>query len=320
LQTITDELAAILKSKFQAAADGFRVRVEITGPPADLVTLYDFPYVFGDTAPGHDTGGNAYRIIDTPYPKHANQFLAGEISTDGTDWEAFSYHPAFDDLTSGGGGFNGLRGPSPLGYTVVTQKITTPDDHTTYWPYLTTPKTPEAKSVDTIILWQGQPLSGKYPASMALTVDGVFIGNFSPAVAGGEGWDASPIRGTRYDLGTVVTGTTWFMSFTLVSGSDSWLRLAQIQAFNTTAPGYFLGDEPAPVSLRAIRVSIDHSMQTDADAFEVELDNSDGSLNLSNPDSIALPGRRIRIFQWYGDPANEVQTFDGFIDKAAQHG
>jgi len=67
------------------------------------------------------------------------------------------------------------------------------------------------------------------------------------------------------------------------------------------------------------RVSIDKSIQTDADAFEVELDNSDGGKSLYPAGDTYLPTKRCRIFQWYGDPANAVQTFDGFIDKVSEH-
>lgn len=94
--------------------------------------------------------------------------------------------------------------------------------------------------------------------------------------------------------------------------------------FQAAADGFrarvVIGDDtPGSPVPGVVRVSIDKSLQTDADAFEVELDNSDGSKSLYPAGDTYLPTKRIRIWQWYGDPANAVQTFDGFIDKVAEH-
>ena len=62
---------------------------------------------------------------------------------------------------------------------------------------------------------------------------------------------------------------------------------------------------------RLIRAAPSNSLSTDADRIELELDNSDGSMDGTD----IPPDARIRVFAWYGDIANEIQIFDGLIDR-----
>jgi hypothetical protein len=246
----------------ELTAELYNVELEMSPEPAEPIYLYGFPYVFGDTAPGARPAGGSYWIGDTPGPKYADAFLSGEPSTTSTDWEAFSDPGGISYLTDGWSDRMCGERQGPTDVTIVTQRITS------HSPLAVTPA---AKSIDTIMVWQhGVSYSGKYPTTMALTVDGVFVGNFSPVAAPGVFWSVpggssgadldylnpnvwpgvrtfagtdlsmdstSGGYATRYDLGEVVRGTTWLMVFTLVNRSDNWLRLTQIQAFNTTDPG-----------------------------------------------------------------------------------
>jgi hypothetical protein len=285
LQTITDDLHAILKSKFQAAADGFRARVEIdtivAGAPGTHGSAWNTATSYGRSVLTLADPSEAYAVGDAYSGIDASALTDADLGT------TYGYGPG----VAGAGTYR--RGyVLDLGAPLVVSKFTVIGGAAAF---------AEVKAGDT------------NPPTSAVT------GTWTPGDADGWSW-TSPYGfsvGT-FALDAPVTARYWYFGWVDVLPGLTYIGATEATAeiLVNGVPLYSI----VTTSYQVMRVSIDHSFQSDADAFEIELDNSDGSLNLSNPDTIALPGRRIRIFQWYGDPANEVQTFDGFIDKAAEHG
>jgi len=260
LQTITPELAAILKSKFGAGADGFRARVYIGAIPSEQ------PPTTHTITTGPLEGVRSAPVVPVVIPPGATMTVIRY------DW----------------------TGMPSVGRPDLLYRISCS------W----------TRSGDAAVLnTYGDTSILAYGPS---PVENGFDTGANPELA--------ILPGSGIDSGEVIDGHSGGQTIYLSAYSNPYFESSGPWSISVT---YSLSSDPLPPDNRVPgvkRVSIDKSLQTDADALEVELDNSDGSLNLSNPDTVALPGRRIRIFQWYGDPANEVQVFDGFIDKVQEHG
>jgi hypothetical protein len=268
LQTITDDLRAILKSKFQAAADGLRARVEVDVPGGSVVTPFT-----GTTLLAY---GAAWAKLQGAHG-HSAGFEAPGFEASG--WASAD---------------------APFGSSGACSYV-----FTTGW------------TADTDLCLRAEI---EVPEG-ASTLDFIYGVDNNASVY----LDGTLIHSVTH--GGCAARTNQHVSVAAPAPGTHLIAVRAVDVglvtyfdMEITADGVVTTTAIETITYQVMRVSIDHSLQTDADAFEVELDNSDGSLNLSNPDSIALPGKRIRIFQWYGDPANEVQVFDGFIDKVAQHG
>lgn len=75
-----------------------------------------------------------------------------------------------------------------------------------------------------------------------------------------------------------------------------------------------IGGQSYPCS----QMTIDSSLRMQADQLTVLMANE--ALQLGwGPTNIFPTNTRIKAFQWFGDPANEVQTFDGVIDNPVDH-
>lgn len=398
MQTITDDLRALLKSKFQAAADGFRARVVIGDDPADpdlalTATASDSTWGAGDlpvanpaanAIDGSDAtytdlhwGGGHWLHLDLGRLPPVHGALGADVARTATaTYSASNGGPASnaidgDDSTyagmpwfSGGwlhldlgspqsvGSFRVLGSPSSQDDVYLQSS---PDDST--WTHVYLLARDYGAGGDTGVVGFKDsaghdmvPVVARYWRLFKNGAGGNWtIGTFSlfeqtmaAAVIDGSPKVIESFRvcqlgnSNDYYLQSSTDDASWTTQYTH-SYTDSmdtgvvtfgapitaryWRIISIADRGEWHVATFSLFSAPPPlIQYRVTRVSIDHSLQTDADAFEVELDNSDGSLNLSNPDTVALPGRRIRIFQWYGDPANEVQVFDGFIDKVAQHG
>jgi hypothetical protein len=68
------------------------------------------------------------------------------------------------------------------------------------------------------------------------------------------------------------------------------------------------------VNYRCKRISRDRSLRTQADQFEIELENEDLALGWGVT-SIFHTNQRVRIWQWYGARSSRVRSFDGIIDS-----
>ena len=317
MQTITDDLRAILKAKFQASADGFRGRLEMDSPgvPAGIVQW-------------GSSGGGALNVLTLPDPPVAGDILLMcRVSR-----------------CSDGGEPGPSAGWTALGtYVHIRAGDVAGPDNAVLWYK-------ESDGTEQVTTWNGHvyaaiwELAGADMASAEVisatytTSDPMPIGTFSalgPQDLVLAGWvvdqgDGDVITGTPgtglvIDLqGAQSPGNghphhIFAHSTTSITPSVSGMGSREFAGIAVrippATPAGFAAMSPSAVK----RISIDKSLQTDSDAFEVELDNSDGSKSLYPAGDTYLPTKKIRIFQWYGDPANAVQTFDGFIDKPAEH-
>jgi hypothetical protein len=76
------------------------------------------------------------------------------------------------------------------------------------------------------------------------------------------------------------------------------------------------GNTPATSEYQPKRISVDKSLRMTADQATVEFANEDLPLGWG-PSSLFPTNSRMRIYQWFGDDANEVCTFTGLIDAVA---
>lgn len=242
----------------RAAGTLYDVELEMT-PVANMTALHYFgcPYVNGDTAPGSN-GTHSYYVGDTPHARRGNVFLLGTVSSNASDYEAFTGSSrdvaCTDGFCSGiSPTWSGARGPSGFYFQIDTVSITSESP-------LVTVSAPV--SADTIVIWKASGALDIVVAGIALTVDGVSIGSFSPTWSQGwnsattpnpltagttvtylassaefAGGDNGTLYGARFDLGALVTGTSWRIAITTAGsfpGGSSILRVTEIQAFNLT--------------------------------------------------------------------------------------
>jgi hypothetical protein len=81
--------------------------------------------------------------------------------------------------------------------------------------------------------------------------------------------------------------------------------------------------EPEPAGVQTIhqqvhRIGLDKGLRLVCNEAEVEFPNEGMALGWG-AGSIFTTNQRVRIYQWYGDPANEVRCFTGLIDAVNDH-
>jgi len=277
VQTITPELTAILKAQFQAAADGFRAKLEtITRvtipaiPPASL----DVPIDPGDLGPMESHNGGS-----------------------GGTSRSYSNSPAGDNVE-----------PDNYGRVLLYRGATYQYDYTC------------AHSQDRAItlrlasggsLFAEECMGGWNGAhgcvdGMRTTASGTVT---IPAGPGAPLWFELNSYHTNYS-GYTAFGVVATAAITYVSGPD---------------PRFEDAEEGSPeqivetaTSYQVKRVSIDKSLRLAVDSAEVEIPNELLALGWATT-SVFQTNMRCRIFQWYGDDDNEVQTFEGIIDRILDH-
>jgi hypothetical protein len=325
VQTITDDLRAILKAKFQAAADGFRARLEVeTDVPFSGCSVGSMEFIADDlTNAATDGVPPKTTVISAPTENPSLLLAIGAFQRpgDALGWDLVVASPwtMFDgNLHTGDYSYNGwLSGIACLPYTggVI------PDVE---FSWASNPAGGE--SIVTSVAIHTSATSDVQHASNTGAGSPVYLGsvptegNLLLMVSIGDGtpppgdWVTVHVSASLARSESGVIGV-WMRCVGAgesveVEARGAWNYLSEWAVEATT-----VGFAPHVVT----RVSIDKSMQTDADAFEVELDNADGSKSLYPSGDTYLPTKRCRIWQWYGDPANAVQVFDGFIDKVQEH-
>jgi len=304
MQTLTDDLTAILKSTFQAGADGFRGRIEVDAPafdsPPTCVALNgtEYPYTPGGTTGpiGITWTAGIYHAISTDlltywsigqsapqYPTPGSDRSIGNGGGGGT---------VMDDIIGNGGGIDYLSSSVAFGirFTMIG------------------PGTLTIETVDGLIVNSGTP----YPlvnaelllkayrsgANSVIDSDQQPVGALSVTIPD-DGYCAH-----YASLNCVSTGGTPSGGYGLVS--VTWTPLV---AFSTS--GMWTHQT---TSYQAKSISIDKSLRMVADQAAVSFANEDLPLGWG-PESIFPTNSRIRIYQWYGPAANEVLTFTGIIDS-----
>lgn len=344
MQTITDDLAARLKSKFQAAADGFRARLEVETDVVaacsvdsmefiadDITNEFTYDWDLSNPAAGGFSPKTAAISAPVENPslllailniENTSDYLGGDLTVaspwtmlDGDlhtgDWtynrtlSGIAYLPytgaAIPDVQFSWDGAYVRAGASIVTSVAIHTSATSDVQHvgnarSTSAPALHLPSAPTEGNLLLMVSLGGTPAP---PPG-----DWVTVHEIDPA----RDWHQFGTIGVY--MRCVGAGESQDVATTQRAGQVKWDYVSEWAVEATT-----VGFAPHVVT----RVSIDKSLQTDADAFEVELDNSDGSKSLYPAGAVYLPTKRIRIFQWYGDSPNVVQVFDGFIDKVQEH-
>lgn len=288
MQGITPELEALLKARYQAAASGFRGRVEL-----DLVAIESTTtnVALGKTvtmtplAPGGETCPTAASPSDAATNGNVSDYtrvdshVGGHGAIHGADWSldlGIRYEVDFIrlKLIVGVGGGNVLPDPtvSPSATNEWRGNLQCSDDGVTWTDvsvsYSTTGTLDSLWGVWTL----DAPATHRYWQVQAR-------------------WTAPP-----------------GLQFIVYCGFGEW----EINglAFETTVTTI---DLPPPTS-----IGIDKSLRRAADAAEVEIPNEGLALGWATTSEI-ITNSRARIFQWYGDRANEVRTFTGLVDDVKDH-
>jgi hypothetical protein len=96
------------------------------------------------------------------------------------------------------------------------------------------------------------------------------------------------------------------------------LRALLVSKLQIGSSGYAGRLEIGGVSYPTKSLIVDKSLRNQADQMIGALANE--ALDLGWGATNAFPtNTRVKAFQWYGDPANEVQTFDGLLDNPIDH-
>jgi hypothetical protein len=322
MQTITPALEAILKSKFQAAASGFRSRVEIDdpSPPAGasgivqkkqgsvhhggvgFIESFDGAPTEGNTLVGvlysedRETG-NA--IVTSGWAAVIERGQAGQYvgiwskvagAAEGTDVEV-------------GTAANGSRTLHLLEVNSLVDVFGAESVASFPSSGVGTITGPELTPTDT----PGTMIAAFYGQNQAYVPDPTFTA-VSPLAEDFHG----PVSARGYfltgHLSTDAGAYTPEVDATELTGNFGTIAVAVILS-GVTVPGLPDTNVQPPAS----RISIDKSLRMVADQAVVEFPNEDLALGWG-PSSVFRTNQRMRIFQWYGDVANAVKTFTGVID------
>jgi hypothetical protein len=320
MQIITPELEAILKDHFQAAANGFHARVEIAGAsvtptveiiqvvtresavaaetsiaiaapdPGDLIIAVIFGRGVPSVASCSDDGSDP---TWTEHPDSPLTFSANNMVLAGFEKIAIGDETLIDIVS-------GASGAACSAAVVVMRGATIADRITNA----------SSAGAGGLMPFTTGPFSGAMPLAIGAVL--VHADDFS------HDYNGTPDAGiTEIFDGTVQNNL--YPGYWLGYGEDVdevsgvWNHWPQAYA----ALGWGLdvaGVEPDfSVILQPKRISKDKSLRMTADSAEVEFANEDLPLGWG-PTSIFPTNCRIRIYEWYGDAANAVQTFTGLID------
>ena len=336
-QELTEDLLDILESRFQAAARGFRGRVEmdytIQGPegggeegagileqykvvshPGVLTVTLDTPPVpgrLGLLAVGHrDEGGVG------PLPS----FIAGwqQVPQEGPDAVVYA-----EGGTSGGYGHADMWyrewqvGDTGVNVGSDCEKILME------WSGLGTVPIDAAKADASGQTGPDLSMTSGAPGARAMVI-GAGINRLQSSgdvTATGDTQrvpippDPLPTTGVDHDRLFVLyeespAGAAVELTATLSGGSlgSSYPWGMRVVAFEVLE-----SDVRGTLHLQPKRISLDKSRRLTASQATVEVPNETGQIDTS-ADGLVQSHHPIRIYQWYGDPANEIRTFTGFVD------
>lgn len=336
MRTITPELTALLRSRFQGAGSGYAGRLEIdnvgevsTTPVLDAaanvsgiqVATFDLPAVSSELAPVvlvalvgtsnplrtitpdadwvvrvnvSDTGAvgrYAHRLelmdrtVDGAAPPYAGTFTADGTCYWGIEQLAFlATDDQPDNTASAAAHFDGV------GSTAPTLDATLPDPTTA-----------------------GNVLIAGYAVD---TTGGPYTG--SQAVVWPAGWTQLPHAAAPAGFGRLVA------AYKVCDGTETGIAGVYFDSNHVGEHLLVVAEyaiEPAPIlvsHLAPLRINLNRNLRMGPDQASIELANEDLSLGWG-PTSVVVTGSRCRVYQWYGDPVNEVLTFTGVIDKVGDN-
>jgi hypothetical protein len=257
VRTITPALAAILRSRFQAAGDGFSGRIEVDSvtPPASSEPI-DFTSLFD-----YGTGG---------------VWFDGNLHT----WTTVF----------------GNGDPSVFGFTEPVNL----GSFQIYWHYgglfLHDGSAGPASGAAGSFRLEGGPTSGGPWTTVLEDADPVTTAGAS--YPGDFDW--------TYVLDAAATYRYWRLTSTDVGANND---IYELKGFTPDTEGGIVS-----TSYRPKRINLNRNLRMGPDQASIDLINEALPYGWG-PTSIFPTNSRIRCYQWFGDPANEVLTFTGVIDK-----
>ncbi len=329
MQALTPELQAILKSKFQAGASGFKARFEIDQVPDPVtgdgafVQAKHGVFSSGPTTVTYDnpvTEGNTQVVILTERGSHSITGPAGF-----TFLANFKEGPPDGDLTTV------WWRVAPVGASSTVTVVGPVNERR-----LVVMEFTGSLSISDYVLLSGQAVSENYPIGpVTIGGPGVLVGCVTADDTGG-GRHTVMIEDpdfTTMSNGTCASDPPYAHPVTIASYREVTAGSYLYNPTSTQAPpfltfgvqwgGILIAFEAAQppivtVSIQPESIGIDKSLRMTADQAEVKFANE--SLPLGwGPSSLFVTNSRCRIFQWYGDEASAVQTFTGLLDDHRDH-
>lgn len=138
-------------------------------------------------------------------------------------------------------------------------------------------------------------------------------------VLAGRAWDA--VAGELPTVGQ--PGYQMIVDLSAIGGFDTtndtlkfWLQMGDwdVLELDWPASGIRAWTEYQPSTIET-----EKSFSSDADTATVEIPDPSSSIQPLVTDPVIDIERRIRIWQWYGDVANKVKSFEGLVDEVAGH-
>jgi hypothetical protein len=257
VRTITPALAAILRSRFQAAGDGFAGRIEVDSvtPPVSSEAI-DFTGLFDYGTGGVWFDGNLHTWTTVFGNGDPSVFGFSEPVNLGSFQIYWHYGGAF--LHDGSAGpASGAAGPFRL---------------------------------------EGGPTNGGPWTTVLEDADPVTTAGAS--YPGDFDW--------TYVLDAAATYRYWRLTSTDVGANND---IYELKGFTPDTEGGIVS-----TSYRPKRINLNRNLRMGPDQASIDLINEALPYGWG-PTSIFPTNSRIRCYQWFGDPANEVLTFTGVIDK-----
>jgi hypothetical protein len=334
VRTITPELAAILRARFQAAGSGYAARFEVDEYVANLpVATTNFLFSFvttrsdgdpgnrppaGWTNLGHGTDGVSLSIDGFAAAYRVPVSIGSESMT--FDWPS-------------SGGYGGSS--HPLGYGMEFAGVTGgPEDVHVLGGQTGTPLTSPSVAASgagyviagfstrngsisgaasgTTILDSG-PVDNIPPYSAVAYKYVSVAGSYSVGVTVGSGFDSDQWGCIAFFVPAAAEVIIQHV-FDLAAGGgatvtwDTQPTITDVGAVG--APGYVTN------TYHPKRINLNRNLRMGPDQADVELANEDLNQGFG-PTSIFPTNSRCRVYQWFGAAANEVLTFTGVIDKIA---
>jgi hypothetical protein len=292
VRALTPDLEAILVSRFQAGASGFRGRIEIDVPIAGTVGACSYVAEGGGSPTSADIWGD---FIDNSHNFHAGGGVPAATVT------ASGGGLFFSDLTYGT-----FDNGSQFGMKSNVFADTTIEGR---WAIdLGAP-------VSVCIARLVPPGFGTYDSSgspsgsnvgLDYSDDGVTWVNAIPAM-----------NATAESVG--ITARYW----SLHNGPWVHAGLGYYPGCDISALCFWTNAVTPPsvgtVAVQPTRISIDKSRKMAAQQMSFEVLNEDGGHSRFPSQDTFLEDMVVRAFEWYGDAANEVLVFTGLTDKLIEH-
>jgi hypothetical protein len=120
-------------------------------------------------------------------------------------------------------------------------------------------------------------------------------------------------RRTITFTGGPITADLWRFGYIGTTGLHSTISIQELLVFGITED--VVEDTLGVASYQVSACSIDKSRRMTAAQADVEIPLPDGASAILTPGGPLITNAPIRVYQWYGDPANKVLVFTGSVDE-----